>query len=221
MHIGFQSIHYTDMLCTRVRCTEIQLDLTSSTATMMRQLAPLAAFDAVVNCAAISSPKECGENPALAHQINAPSALLDALRGLGHEPFFVQLSTDQVFSGTTGGYSECSEPAPVNEYGKSKLHFEGLLQDTWSRYAILRCSLMIGPPTPHDCPKASFVQFIDDALQKDTTTDFFTDEYRCPVHVDDVVAAIFRCIANQATNPHTKVSVIPNPNRNRNPHQDI
>ena len=37
------------------------------------------------------------------------------------EAKFIQISTDYVFDGLTGGYKEEDVPNPINEYGKSKL----------------------------------------------------------------------------------------------------
>ncbi|KAL3767602.1 hypothetical protein ACHAWO_003281 [Cyclotella atomus] len=60
---------------------------------------------------------------------------------------------------------------------------------------ILRSSLILGKPTPlaHGCKKGSFpsfMQFVQDRLQSNTETDYFTNEYRSMVHVRDVVKAI-------------------------------
>ena len=60
----------------------------------------------VVNCTALSQPKQCEENEEKARKINAPTHLCEALMrkyGKGSEervPLLVHMSTDQVFCGS-------------------------------------------------------------------------------------------------------------------------
>ncbi|KAL7540841.1 hypothetical protein ACHAXR_011014 [Thalassiosira sp. AJA248-18] len=60
---------------------------------------------------------------------------------------------------------------------------------------ILRSSLILGPPTPlkNGCKKGafpSFLQFIESRLKSSTPTDYFVNEFRSVVHVDDVIKSI-------------------------------
>ena len=59
---------------------------------------------------------------------------------------------------------------------------------------ILRSSLILGPDTPlkNGCRKGfpSFLQFIEDRLQSSTSTDYFVNEFRSVVYIDDVVKSI-------------------------------
>ena len=60
---------------------------------------------------------------------------------------------------------------------------------------ILRSSLILGRATPfeHGCKKGSFpsfLQFVHDRLKSCTETEYFTNEYRSMVHIEDVVKAI-------------------------------
>lgn len=60
---------------------------------------------------------------------------------------------------------------------------------------ILRSSLILGPPThlEHGCKKGqfpSFLQFIESRLRAVTPTDYFVNEFRSVVHVEDVIRAL-------------------------------
>lgn len=53
--------------------------------------------DVVINCAAISVPRACEQEPEAAMAINVPTVLVQWLNSLdvAHPPFLVHLSTDQ------------------------------------------------------------------------------------------------------------------------------
>ena len=52
--------------------------------------------------------------------------------------YFLHISTDCVFTGKKGNYSEIDEPNPINLYGKQKLAIENYLKANSSDYCILR-----------------------------------------------------------------------------------
>jgi dTDP-4-dehydrorhamnose reductase len=54
------------------------------------------------------------------------------------------LSTDFIFDGKNGPYSEEAEPAPLSVYGWSKLRAEEAVKASGARYAIARTVLVIG-----------------------------------------------------------------------------
>mmetsp|Transcript_11659 Transcript_11659/g.22053 ORF Transcript_11659/g.22053 Transcript_11659/m.22053 type:complete len:400 (-) Transcript_11659:4405-5604(-) len=60
---------------------------------------------------------------------------------------------------------------------------------------ILRSSLILGPPTPfqNGCRKGafpSFLQFIESRILSSTPTNYFINEFRSVVHVEDVIRSI-------------------------------
>ena len=114
----------------------------------------------VVNCTALSQPKQCEENEEKARKINAPTHLCEALMskyGKGSNervPLLVHMSTDQVFCGS---YSNTREDArekafePINAYGRSKKYAESYLLENYDKNAlvILRSSVITGPQPPY------------------------------------------------------------------------
>ena len=97
---------------------------------------------AVVNCAAVSQPKICEEDPDVAYAINVPSKLLNELQSYrahtSRSPLLIQISTDQVYDGTASFWKESDRCNPVNAYGRSKLKAEESILATWSNVVILR-----------------------------------------------------------------------------------
>lgn len=148
--------------------------------------------DVVINCAAISVPRACEQDPEAAMAVNVPTVLVQWLNSLdvAQPPFLVHLSTDQVYEGVKSFYKETDETKPVNTYGETKVAAEKYIQANYGNYAILRSSIIYGPQPFVPLPKTLPVQWIDGVLSSGAGADFFEDEYRCPVFVKDVVQAI-------------------------------
>ena len=190
------------------------IDFSNSNYIQILQNAGATNLDAIVHLAALSSPGYCENNASDAWKVNCPIDLLSFGAPI------IYLSTDQVYEGTKSYYHEdIDETLPVNVYGKTKLAFERVLLGTkeilsekelggyTSEYIpestsspnpksiILRSSLILGGPTPlkNGCRKGSFpsfLQFIESRLKSSTATNYFTNEYRSVVHVQDVMRAI-------------------------------
>eukprot|EP00198_Chlamydomonas_reinhardtii_P014448 XP_001703785.1 predicted protein [Chlamydomonas reinhardtii] len=152
-------------------------------------------FHAVVNCAAISQPALCETAPDTARAVNVPTHLVDCLlrqeaeRG-GLRALLIHISTDQVFDGSRAHWKEDEAGNQVNVYGKSKYEAEQhILVRTWGHpypVAILRSSIIYGPPAPDPVPRPLFLQFASAVSNPDKPTSFFQDEHRSPVHVRDL-----------------------------------
>jgi dTDP-4-dehydrorhamnose reductase len=85
--------------------------------------------DVVIHCAAIANLEECESNPALAYETNArvPGELALQCRQKGVK--FLHISTDAVFDGKTGNYSELDETNPLSVYAKTKRAAEENVQN--------------------------------------------------------------------------------------------
>jgi len=102
--------------------------------------------DVIVNTAAMTDVDKCEIDAEAAFAANAMSVSNLARAAREINSFLVQVSTDYVFDGQKGSYSEHDEPHPLNKYGESKLEGEktamGTLdQEMWS---IARTSVVYG-----------------------------------------------------------------------------
>ena len=97
----------------------------------------------------------------------------------------IHLSTDLVFDGEQGApYTEDDEPRPVMEYGRQKLESEQHVARVHPEAAIVRTSLLYGPP---DGPQ--------EALAHRDDVEFHSDEIRSPIPVRDLAAALLELAA--------------------------
>jgi nucleoside-diphosphate-sugar epimerase len=131
-----------------------------------------------------------------------PRALLDALQLVVSQCLVVYISTDQVYGqhepAADALFTEASTPAPLNVYGKSKLAFETLLQQSSLPFIILRSSNIIGPPAPYT-QTGKFLQWLEGQLTASSSIiTLHSDELRNFVYVKDITAALLAIVA-QAT----------------------
>ena len=81
-------------------------------------------FDAVIHCAAEASLAECEKYPEKAFLLNSYATEKLAQWSEEQKGKFIFLSTDIVFDGEKGDYTEKDIPLPINIYGKSKFKAE-------------------------------------------------------------------------------------------------
>ena len=101
--------------------TVIQSDLTQPGS--LRELLEQSRPDWVVNCAALANLESCEAQPDLAEKLNIelPEKLANYVAKGGAR--LVHVSTDAVFDGKRGNYSEADQPNPLSKYAQTK--FEG------------------------------------------------------------------------------------------------
>lgn len=85
-------------------------------------------FDSIIHCAALARMKECEENPEKAINANIIGTINLVAATMKKEKKrkirFVHISTDGVYPGTKGNYSEKDDAMPYNVYGWTKLGAE-------------------------------------------------------------------------------------------------
>src|SRR5436190_4332225 len=72
----------------------------------------------IIHCAAISKSPACDANPELAREVN--TNLTKRLSEMAKDIPFIFLSSDLVFDGRRGNYTENDAPNPLSVYGGTK-----------------------------------------------------------------------------------------------------
>ena len=101
--------------------------------------------DAVIHCAAYTAVDRAEEEPVLCRRINRDGTqyIADACRDA--DAVMMYISTDYVFPGTgTVSYDTGNAPDPVNMYGETKWEGEKAVQQSLSRFFIVRISWVFG-----------------------------------------------------------------------------
>ena len=95
------------------------------------------------------------------------------------------LSTDLVFAGRDRAYNETDQPDAPQSYGQWKAAAEQTVARAGGNSLIIRTSLLYG--TDHQAPVQRDVAAV---VAGRSDMRFFTDEFRCPAHADDLAKAI-------------------------------
>ena len=102
-------------------------------------------LDLVINCVALTNTTYCEEHPAEAFAVNAYPLETISRYCKQNNITLVHFSTDYVFDGNKNSPYEETDPVnPVNEYGKSKLEGEQIIQAHHDKYYIIRISSLYG-----------------------------------------------------------------------------
>ncbi len=98
----------------------------------------------------------------------------------------VHVSTDVVFDGRRGHYAEGDPVQPVTEYGRSKALAETAVRAVGGDAVIVRTSLIYGSRPPWDRQ----TRWVRSALRERKPLRLFYDEWRNPVWVESLAAAL-------------------------------
>jgi dTDP-4-dehydrorhamnose reductase len=144
--------------------------------------------DAVIHSAAEAQPDTCELHREQADLVNtkATGFLLDAAKK--HGSFFTYVSTDFVFPGTGGPYSEADETGPVNYYGLTKLRAEELVRDYPHGWAIVRTVLVYGNTLVGT--RTNIITWVLGELEKGKPIRVVGDQLRTPTFAGDLAAAL-------------------------------
>jgi dTDP-4-dehydrorhamnose reductase len=143
---------------------------------------------AVIHCAAISKNPICDADPVLAKRVNF-EATTD-LSNIAKEVPFVFLSTDLVFDGQKGNYTESDPPNPLSIYAQTKSQAENAVLNN-PKHTVVRTSLNAGHSPSGD---RAFNEEMRAAFQAGRALNLFEDEFRCPIPAEVTAHAIWEII---------------------------
>jgi dTDP-4-dehydrorhamnose reductase len=162
----------------------IRLDITDQPA--LRRLLTDKKPDAILHMAALGDVDLCEKDKALAWRTNVTATMDLVSLFSSWKPFLLYLSTDYVFDGDKGGYSEIDPPNPVDYYGLTKLMGEVICSSAMSECAVVRASSIygLGPG------RTNFAKFLIEKLSKREEVRALVDQYTSPSHATDLAKAM-------------------------------
>jgi len=132
----------------------------------------------IIHTAAHTETAFCEWNRQDAYALNVKATKVLATLAEMFSARFIFISTDLVFDGTKGNYSEDDAPNPLSYYAETKLEAEVLVRKLVGNHIILRVPLMLGVS-----PRAN--RSVNERLIKEfeagKTVNLFCDEYRTPI----------------------------------------
>lgn len=169
--------------------TSLQADLLApgSCQRLLNEIQP----DWVINCAALADIDACERHPEQAEQLNSvvPAKLADYVARGGAR--LLHVSTDAVFDGKKGNYTELDPPNPLSVYAATKLKGEQAVLDANPQTLVARINL-IGWSSGG---KRSLAEYFFYNLRSGNLVNGFTDVFFCPLHANEVARIFLKLLA--------------------------
>ncbi len=162
------------------------LDITNPI--LIRDIVSATSPDIIINLAALTNVDLCEKKPDLAFSVNFTG--LQNIVKIFNGPI-IQLSTDYVFDGKTGQYSENSSVNPINVYGRTKLEAENFLKENSKDSLIIRTNVLYDYMS--ESP-ASFLNWVVKSLQDDKKINVVDDQWNNPTWTHSIAVAIDKAI---------------------------
>ncbi len=168
----------------------VSIDLLSGTS--IREAVFAARPDVVLHAAALASHEGCDSDPVLAQLINVESTthLARACADVGAK--FVYLSTDAVFDGGRGNYTELDAANPFSVYGETKLLGELAALAAHDDVLVTRTNFFGWSPTG----TRSILEFFVNALRSGQQVSGYTDFVVSSIYVQDLLTAIYDLVGS-------------------------
>ena len=143
----------------------------------------------IIHCAAISTLAGAQKNPTVARRVNVE--VTKFLAELAHDLSFVFFSTDLVFDGRKGNYTETDAVNPLHIYGETKVAAEEIVLKN-PRHLVVRTSINGGvSPSGQRAFNEQLRRSMQQAGQGMT---LFTDEFRNPIPAVETARAVWELV---------------------------
>ncbi|MFH1786623.1 MAG: NAD(P)-dependent oxidoreductase [archaeon] len=144
----------------------------------------------VIHCAAVPNVNYCETNPDLCRQVNVDGTINVVEASKLNSSKMVFMSTDYIFDGKDGPYSEESKPNPLNNYGRMKIDCEQHITAKLSDYLIIRTTNVFG----WGQNSKNFAMFLISKLKAGEKVYVAEDQYGNPTLVDNLAQAILELV---------------------------
>jgi len=151
----------------------------------------------VVHCAAISNINEAFNDARRAEAVNVDATRLLAELCGRRGARMIYLSTDLVFDGEQGHYTETDAPHPLSVYARTKLAGEAfVLNGSIAASLVMRLPLVFGPSL---AGQEKFFDHLLTSLRQRKPVTLFDDEWRTPVSPRLVAEAVATAVREEVT----------------------
>lgn len=140
--------------------------------------------DVVIHTAAMTNVDTCetDRDGCDVLNVNSVAYLIEACEKNG--TYLCHLSTDFIFDGADGPYTEEGIANPISYYGESKLKAEQLLFASKIRWSIARTVLVYG--IVPDMSRSNIVLWVKKSLEDGKTIQVVMDQFRTPTLAEDL-----------------------------------
>lgn len=153
--------------------------------------------ETVVHAAALTNVDKCESEKDLSWKINVEGTEVIARACKKNQAFLLYVSTDYVFDGEKGMYTEKDETNPINYYGYTKLKGEESVENFVDEACIARTSVIYG--TTPATGKTNFALWLLDKLGKKETVRIVKDQCNSPTLNINLASMILEILESTLT----------------------
>jgi dTDP-4-dehydrorhamnose reductase len=175
--------------------TYVTLDITDETAVMevLDKYRP----NVVIHTAAMTNVDACEKDPEGCQKLNVEAVKYIVRACELHQTHLIHLSTDFIFDGKEGPYTEEALPNPLSLYGHSKWEAEKIVSAANCPWSIVRTVLVYGVVA--DMSRSNIVLWAKGALEKGQKLTVVNDQWRTPTLAEDLAQGCLLIAAQKAT----------------------
>lgn len=152
----------------------------------------------VIHTAAITNVDYCEDHPEECHEVNVHASNLLFQASKQFEAHFQLLSTDFVFDGEKGNYTETDLVNPLSVYAKSKVDAENiLLHDEYTNWSVARTIIVYGEG--NNLSRSNIILWAIDTLKKGNEMTIVNDQFRMPTWADDLAWGCLEIVKRDKT----------------------
>lgn len=153
--------------------------------------------DALIHGGAMTQVDICEDEREMCDKVNVDAVALLSALCKQFQTHLIHVSTDFIFDGKKGYYTETDLPAPVNYYGLSKWKAEQAVFASGAKAAILRTILLYG--VTYGLSRSNIVLWVKQSLAQGKAITVVNDQSRCPTLAQDLAAACIAAATKGAT----------------------
>jgi len=141
----------------------------------------------IIHCAALTDIDGCEDNPDEAYRQNVLMSKNIAELANQTGAYLIHISTDAVFDGRRGNYSEADKPNPISVYGKTKLHAEHEVLSIHPSSSVIRTNIYGW----NKRDKFSLAEWMLNKLENNDELPAFKDIIYSPIIVNNLIVQLF------------------------------
>lgn len=152
----------------------------------------------IIHTAAMTNVDACEQEPEKCELINVQSVEFLLKAAEKNNAHFQLLSTDFIFDGKKGNYSEEDEPNPLSVYGRSKWEAEQLLgKYPKVKTSAVRTIIVYGKG--EQLSRNNIILWAKSALEKGDALNIIDDQFRAPTYAEDLAKGCMLILEKEKT----------------------
>jgi len=172
-----------------------EADLTSSHA--VESILNTEKPDVLVHAGAMTQVDDCEKQQNICFEVNVQATAQLLLLAEQYAKHFIFISTDFVFNGEDGNYTEDDLAKPLSWYGFTKVQAESTVETSEIPWCIVRTCLVYGNTLSGT--RNNIINWVKENLEQGKEIQVVSDQVRTPTYVEDLATGVMLIIRKKAT----------------------